>query len=540
MAKSRSVQSIVNTFPQWANIRSDEQSIGFQLLNTIGKNLDYLYKQLNKVNSNYFLNTAAISDIDIYYKLQLSADYEFTKEDDDNTEYFYTPPTVSGYIDDSVYAVTIADNNNVENFWYQAYPTRLSLSETNLYDHFIVSGYANDSPLLSSGVTTHLTNRLSIKIDNGTSFIGITDNGDGRQGVVYITGKDRNNQEITEELFFLYNSTTLTINEFSEVATSGVKVYGIEDPDTTTIEVASASFNEDDYFVLYPELDENVEGNSVNMFWAIGSGTQAGQYTLDLKVYDTDDITLRMDGFTSKQTILQQELLNTSSSRIVPLDLSIEPFSDRLWVVDSGNLYVYNDELPYPVFKDILDKKQYHAESVIEPNTYYAVLGDEVELNYIWKRQVQGLVYHRVWVTYPDGNTYSLEDGVAVTYHTDSTSWIYGEPQARKIRPSEYYTLDQYGDYVYSLEVKYTDQTKSLDKRVISVVYKTPEVQFYLPDLGITTTARGIDFDSEYNLWVLDVSGVKYKINRHYDNMMIDFQRKILYFREPYTRVDVF
>jgi hypothetical protein len=391
-----------------------------------------------------------------------------------------------------------------------------------------------------SGITTHLTNRLTVKIEDGTSFIGITDNGDGRQGVVYIEGKDRNNQEITEELFFIYNNTFKTINEFSEVTTSGVKVYGIEDPDTTIITVTSASFNQEDYILGYSELDENVNGNNINMFWAIGSGTQAGQYTLDLKVYNTDDIGLRLDGFTSKQTILQQELLDTSSNRIIPLDLTIEPFSDRLWVVDSGNLYIYNDELPYPVLKDLLDKKQYHAECVIQPNTYYAVLGDEIELDYLWKRQTQGIVYHRVWVTYPDGNTYSLENGIAITYHTDSSSWIYGEPQSRKIRPSEFYTLDQYGDYVYSLEVKYTDQTKSLDKRVVSVVYKIPEIQFSLSDLGITTTARGIDFDSEYNLWILDIAGVKYKIDRHYDNMMVDFERKVLYFREPYTRVDVF
>ena len=540
MAKSRSVQSIVNAFPEWSNVRSDEQSIGFQLLNTTGKTLDYLYKQLNKVNSNFFLNTAAISDIDLYYKLQLPMEYEFTKEDDDNTEFFYLAPTVSGYVDDNRYAVTIAENNNIETFWYQAYPTRLSLSETNSFDHFIVSGYINDSPLLVSGITTHLTNRLTVKIEDGTSFIGITDNGDGRQGVVYIEGKDRNNQEITEELFFIYNNTFKTINEFSEVTTSGVKVYGIEDPDTTIITVTSASFNQEDYILGYSELDENVNGNNINMFWAIGSGTQAGQYTLDLKVYNTDDIGLRLDGFTSKQTILQQELLDTSSNRIIPLDLTIEPFSDRLWVVDSGNLYIYNDELPYPVLKDLLDKKQYHAECVIQPNTYYAVLGDEIELDYLWKRQTQGIVYHRVWVTYPDGNTYSLENGIAITYHTDSSSWIYGEPQSRKIRPSEFYTLDQYGDYVYSLEVKYTDQTKSLDKRVVSVVYKIPEIQFSLSDLGITTTARGIDFDSEYNLWILDIAGVKYKIDRHYDNMMVDFERKVLYFREPYTRVDVF
>lgn len=539
MAKARSTQSIVNSFPRWSNTRSDEQSVGFQLLNSAGTSLDYLLKQLEKISNNYYLPTAVISDIDIYYKFNLNYDYEFTKEDNDNTEFIFTPPTVSGHIGSNIYEVTIADKNNIETFWYNTYPTRISLGDTVVEDHFIASGYLIDSPLLSSGISTHITNQLTVKIDNGSSFIKVADIGIPSRGLVYITGKDRDYQDITEELVFIQNDTVKTLNEFSEVATSGINVYGIDDPETTTIHIASAAFNQDDYFIGYSYLDENVEGNASDLFWALGSGTQTNQYTLDLKTYDIDDIGLRTEGYTSKSAILQQELLNTLDSNIVPLDIAVEPFSDRLWIVDSGTLYLYKNELPYTSLKD-LDGKNYHADSVIEPNSYYALLGDTIELNYIWKRQVNGFVCHRAWVIYPDGTKYSLENGSEITYHTDISSWIYGEPYSRVIRPSEYYTLSQRGDYIYCLEVKYTDDTKSLDKRIISVISKSPEKEFLLSDIGITTTAQGIDFDSEYNLWLCDASGVKYKINRHYDNMMIDFKRKIIYFREPYDRVDVF
>lgn len=537
--KAHSTQQLVNTFPEWSNIRQDEQSIGYQLFNTAGKIFDDVRKQLERVAANYTLPTSIISDIDIYYKTQLSTSYQFVKVDNDTTDFRYTPPTVSGLVGTTYYNVEIAEKNDIETFWYTPAPDRLSIGTTASLPHFIASGYVANSPLTSPTAASglHIPNRITVKVEGGASFLGVESKGLIRKGLVNISGKNREGIDISESLIFLHNETQQTLNEFSEVYPSGIRAYGLEDVYLTTIECSSAAFNQDDYSVGYV-LDVTQNKEDMPLFWALGSGLQSGVKTLDLKKYDIDDLDLRVQGFTNRHTFLQQELLNTTSSGIVPLDLAVEPHTDRLWVVDASNLYVYDNALPYHNCK-LLEGKNYDANAVIEASSHYVLVNEDVEISYLWKRAVGGLVSHRSWVIHPNGTTYSLENGAEVTYHTDKTSWIIGEPTNKNIRQSEIYTLTERGDYVFCLETRYTDGSKSLDKRIVSVVYKVPLKQYSLTALGITT-ASGVDFDSEEKLWVLAASGIKYQLNRHHDKMMIDFEKKTLYFREPYTQIRVF
>jgi hypothetical protein len=208
-------------------------------------------------------------------------------------------------------------------------------------------------------------------------------------------------------------------------------------------------------------------------------------------------------------------------------------------VVSSNKLYLYDGRLPYPDMR-VLDGKNYDAACVIEPSSYWVVKGDDIQLDYMWVRPTTGLVRHRAWVQKPDGTKKSLESGSEVTYHTDDDSWIFGEPIKRSIRGTEIYTLDQRGDYIYSLEVKYTDETTSIDRRIVSVLYLEPLGEWSLVSIGITNPVRGIDIDSEGKMWVLDNTNVRYCINRHYDKMLIDFTKKVLYFRENYLQVRVY
>lgn len=539
-SKARSTQLLVNAYPAEANIRKDEQSLGYQLFNSVGKIIDDLRIQLDKAEANQYISTSIVSDIDIYYKVKLANSYEFTKQDDDNTSFIFTPPTVSGYIGDVNYSVTIADDNDIESFWYKPVPDRLSLSETVYTDHFIASGLANHSPLsqqVAQSGLLHIPNQLTVTVASGSSFLGIESNGVIRRGIVQIEGKNRQGADLTEDLIFLQNETRQTLNEFSEVSASGLRVYGINDRDTAFVRFDSAAFNQVDYPIQY-ELDVTVNKDDMPLFWALGSGEQAGVNTLDVKKYDIDDIEMRIEGFSDKHTIFQQELLDVSETNISPTDMSPEPHSNRLWVCDSDKLYVFKNDFPYPNLQG-LQGKQYDSSSVIEPSSYYVVLGDNIQLDYVWLRPVQNVLSHRAWVEKPDGTKKSLESGSEVTYHTDSTSWIFGEPTTRQLRGTEIYTLDQRGNWVYSLEVRYSDGTTSLDRRIILVASKVAETEFSLSTLGISNPIQGIDFDSEYNLWVLDNTGTKYKIDRHHDRMLIDFDKKIIYFREPYSKVRV-
>jgi hypothetical protein len=532
--KARSTQSIVNTFPSWSNTRKDEQSLGFQFLNVIGHQFDDFKKQIKNNIDSFYLPTSNISDIDVYYKYKLSPTFEFV-EDTDNTEILFIPPVVTGAIDDVNFNVIMAEKNDIETFWYKAIPSRISLNGTNNENHIIASDTTNKSPFSPASEELHIPNKITVKISGGTSFLELYENNFLRKAIIQITGTTREGIKVTEELLFLHNETQQTWREFKSIDLKGIKLYGFEDADSTLATISSAAFNQTDYPINY-ELDADIYGDDMPYFWALGSTPTVGAYSLDLKRYDTNDLELRIQGFTTKHVVLSQELQNTAGENFIPLDLTIEPHSSRIWIVSATKLYLFEESFPYPDLS-VLNKKQYDACSVIEPSSYYAVIGEEIELDYLWIRPVNGMVAHRAWVQKPNGNKYSLENGDEVDFHTGPSSWIFGEPLKRKIRDTEIYTLDQRGDYIYSLEVKYANETTSIDQRIVTVSYIKPLAEFNLASLDIT--AQGIDFDSEYKMWILGSNGTKYQINLHYDNMLIDFRKKILYFREPYEKIAV-
>lgn len=535
--KGRSTQSLVNNYPLWSSIRTDEQSLGYQIFNPIGVVFDDLLKQIEHADRNRYISTSLVNDIDTYYSYRLPGDYEFTKTDGDNTQFEYTPPTVSGVLYGQKYEITLAEKNDIESFWYTTLPTRLSLVETVNAPHLLASGYIYSSPFIPLTVSgeCHIPNRLTIRLSGGVSYIGISEDNQYRISSIKVDGTLRNGLEVKEELTLVMDETRTTIHEYSSV--NSVKVYGIEPPKTTEIFVTSANFNAPDHRLDY-SLDVATHYNEeMPLFFSLGSGI-AGQKTLDLSKFEIDEIDLRVQGFPDKYVIVQQELLDTGGNNITPVDMTIEPNTDNLWVVDHDTIYLYTSKIPYQDLS-LLKGKQYDAASVIEPSSYYAVKGDAITLDYVWRRPSLGFVSHRVWVEKPDGNLYSLEDGSEVTYHTDTTSWFIGEPLNKAIRASEDYVLDQYGDYVYTLECRYTDNSTSVDKRIISVLTQTARTQLSLSSITIPTVA-GIDFDSEGKLWVLDINGVKYQVERHYDTMLIDYERKLIYLREPYSQIRVY
>jgi hypothetical protein len=289
------------------------------------------------------------------------------------------------------------------------------------------------------------------------------------------------------------------------------------------------------------ELGVNWANNALPLFWSLGQGPSLGaQKTLELHQYEGDDPEIRLDGWVTRSLLSRFELLDTNGDHITPVDMVVEPWSDKIWVAASGILYLFDDTIPYPDTSR-LTKRHYDASAVIEPSAYTLVSGETVDLDYIWRRPSIGMLAHRTWVEYPDGTKYSIEDGTETSYYTDLGSWILGEPLYRKIKATESFRLDQRGDYVYSLETKYTDSSTSIDQRIVSVLYKEPRAEFALQDvIGAQNQVRAVDIDSEGKLWVFDQNNQRHQLGLHYDLMLIDVDKKILYFREPYDEVRIF
>ena len=532
--KSHLTQSLVNTYPVNSSIRNDEESLGFQLFNVIAKNLEDLYKQSRKIYNNMYIGTSCISDIDLYYYYQLPRDYEFVKEDDDNTELLYTAPDVIGVVDGITHTLTIAEDNNIENFWYKSVPDSISLNQTNYNSHLLASGFALSSPFsppVSNSGILHIPNKVYVEINSGVSFLGIQeDTNQVRKTTVQIEGKTRNGLDMTEELIFLSNGIQSTINDYYSIVNSGIRIYGVNDLETTDINVTSALFNKQ-YYPDFYNLDVSKENKLTNYFWGIDT-------TLNLYKYEIDDIELIIDGFDNKVLLLEQELLDTNNNLISnPVDLTLEPYTNNIWVTTPSKLYLYTTDLPYPNLK-LFNSKSYDAYATLEFDTYYYIRGDTIYIHYHWKRPITGLVAYKVNVIKPDGTQYSLVGGYEVAYNS---SWIYldSEPLHKNFAPTDTFVVDQLGTYLYTLETKFTDDATFIDQKCILVCSQVAKAEYTYLSAGINTNIIGIDIDSENKLWALDSNNYKYQIDFHHDIMLIDFNKKILYFREPYDYIQL-
>jgi hypothetical protein len=319
-----------------------------------------------------------------------------------------------------------------------------------------------------------------------------------------------------------------------------MRVYGIDNPDTTFVWVKSGDFNNTHYKTAY-DFGWSKRGQAMPYFWSLASYSGIDNAsTLDLAAYDAETLDLVVLGnFISRHPVVSIEALTISGQSTYLLDISVEPYSDRIWAVDHDSLYCYDALVPYTDNSKLI-KKQYDAAAHIEVSSEYVLRNENIEIEYIWVRPTIGLIKHRVWIEYPDGTQYTILDGVLTTYTVGSDSWIWGEPIKRSLRARDELSFSEYGDYVISLEALYSDGTTSIDQRVISVVYKTPLGQWSISSLGIYRPVVGIDIDYEGRFWVLNDEGGRHEILFHYDKMLIDFKDKVIYLRDQYDQVRVF
>lgn len=543
MKTARSTQVLVNAFPPWSNARIDQQSNLYQFLNyTVGIPLDELRETINKIRDNYYLSTADVSDPDVFYTIKLPDSLVLTK-DDDNTESNFELPTMSGYDNGLAYAITIAEDNSINDFWFDAIPDRITLDTTTsgVYP-ILASGLVQDyeSMVLPSGID--LPNTFFVTVSGANSCLEVIDNL-AYIGTVQLEGTTRQDQEnVIESFTFIHDGTQKTIRDFKELIS--LKVYNINYPDETIIQIRSHNFNNGPY-QTQDVLDHSLSNNLLDTFWNIAQGTNTSH--LEYLKYQMEMIEDRISGYLDTDKMYVFELYDTASNAISIVDMAIEYFSNKLWLTSSSKLYCFDNELP-GINCSKMTKKQTEAAILLEPQTiygsnYYSILGQLVTINYIYIRPTKSIIKHRVFIEDPSGNKYTINtnfNGTAPsgTFFVDDTSWIYGDPINRVLRTPDIFLLDQLGEYVFTLEAQYSDLTTETTQCIVSNIYKQPLAEFDLNSIGINNIV-GIDIDSENNILLLSNNNTVYQIKLHYDIALLNPITKIVYLREDYDQVKV-
>lgn len=540
---AESTQGIVNSFPPWSAVRQDEQSLGFQLLNIPGVELDILEKELFRVGQNTNLVTGNINELDVLYKFTLPGSYSFPVEEDVEGIQTIGAPEVSGLWSGTYYSITPIDKNTIEDFWYKALPSRLSEGISATGEFILASGYVFESPMSYSGVNfpnsgiLPIPGRCWITVSGSVDNLGL-EQGIPRRGMIQLEGRTRENiREQEESIIFLYDDTKSSSREWEEIFE--VRAYGIKEEADTTITVRGSRFNNGPYREPYEIANHKDTKDPEPVFWNVA--TVDGIQCLERLVYEVP-FQERTAGYTALQLDRRIELLDPTENTIDNiLDMAIQPFSDWIWVLTANNiLYIYDRYLYYPDCS-VFAKKQYDAIAYIDSDRYHYVLGETATLEYYLSRPIKTPARHRVYVKKPDGNTYLIVNGIEQVYSV-SGGWTDGVVSDRAVRAEEDFVLNQRGDWLFTFEVVYVDGTTQTDQRIISVDSKQAIAEFDLneqPTFLGGVTAVGIDFDSDQKLWILGNNNIAYQLHLHWDTMLIDYDKKILYFREAFEEVRV-
>lgn len=537
MKKSEVTQELANSYPDWSKVRTDEQSLGQQALNSIALPMERMEKQLRLLRDNQYLTTANLDEIDLTFRVKLPTTFEFSQDSTDPL--FPTPvvPTVSGYYNNMWYPVSIAINNDIESFWYTSVPNRATLNRiVTGQEHYLTSIDFTEAPV--TGLWTHHLNGgdLYVETTGGVQYINIVDNRVTR-GMVTIKGETRKDTIEEETLIFGWDQKQKTRKDWKVIK----EIHAFDMDDTVQIDIYSADFNNGPYMDNW-NLAYSENRNKIDTFWDLGHNGSIP--TFDKVHYQTDEWQQLILGFSSKDVKASWELLTTDENTmegtgitVSGVDMAIQPFTDRVWVATSDNkLYLY--DIPEDTVSGIDDLKDITtgAQVQFEYETLNLLLGEDISFTPWHARPIQEISRYRIWYQTPDKQKYGLLDGSQVSFNSDFFVRVpKGQMIKRGIESTIHIPTTQRGEYLVVIETVFRDGTSENWRRIFRTRYKTPLAVFDISSL-VPDPIEGIDFDADQKLWVL-ANDIYYQIDLHTDIMLIDFENNTIYFKEDYEEV---
>ena len=537
--KSITAQELVNIYPWWAKVRADDQSVGFQFFNALAKPLEDMEKQLEIMKRNEFLSTVNLDEIDLTYKVSLPTTFEFDVDTSDPTNPIPQPPSVrglvlttqpsfSGYLD-----VSIAEDNDIRSFWYLSIPNRATLLQTAVGETDLLSQTASQFPW-SGTIDHHLVDdnegggRIWVETTAGVKYITTNDRNEITRGRVVLKGVTRKGTEEEETIVFPWNEKQPSLKEWKRL--TEINVFDME-PDVE-VAVRSADFDQPPYWSWF-NLRVSDNRTKVDEFWQLSDeGNKLERIGLI-----TDEWQQALLGFSDKETKEQWDILGTEwDYPVTGVDLAVQPFTDRVWMITaSGILYCYSLDQTMVSGVDYLQARSAGPLAQIECENRRITLGEDIVFTPWHARTIKEIKRYRVWYQDPDGNKYGILNGEPVAY--TSNFWTVGLSIKRIIAPEITITSDKRGEYLLVLETEYIDDTTDSDRVIVQVQFKQPLVRIDLNDI-VATPCEGIDFDSDQKLWI-KANSQYYKLDLHTDIMIIDYQGKVIYFKENYQDVEV-
>jgi hypothetical protein len=461
--------------------------------------------------------------IDMVYQIDLPYSFEFEFDFTDPVNPRPKPPYVLGEIGTEEYPVVAVAENDIQSFWFDPLPDRISFGDEEIdvpvgppgriYSDVLEATAVGMGTLLATYDEPFIPGRLYITIAGADTF-GYRDNLIDMPGYIEIHGLTVKDTEETERMAFTYNATRLTNKFWQEI--TDIKIINIG-PEDATIAIASAGATmqqiSDSQYVEYDTI------GSRESFWEIDSHTigvtdyAVLQHILPVAETITDEPKAILS-----QSVHRMWLLRDGTGRHIRFsqiaDYTIERFRPYIYVLlTDGRILVYSKLAEYPDLESVrlLKQRTDGVKTVLSVDYDEGVAGDQVRLAARVSTKTKKVAFYYLEGTKPsDVGVLRYIDTDGSWLSTDRTpaernqSRVTLETPTIDIPYRDYLmNLDEYGVYTFVLTTRYLDGTTDVDVQMVYSRSKVCLVWFdvYEVDPSIDTPIA-ICFDYNQRLWL--------------------------------------
>lgn len=508
-----STQKIVNNYPKNLRLREDPSSLGFRFFSLHGDFLQLFFKDLRRLQQNFFPVTSSTDVANISYLWDIGT-FEFEFEDPLTMNYLKYP-TVNG---DS-FSLTVS--KTLEEFLFLP-PTRISYVEEYNFDGIVYESTLTESSTINDIV---IPGRLYIEINGATRFYQTSVNNaksPPKRATLILVGEDAYGNELNEHITLNYNG-----------------IYVTKDIYYKLISIVLSNIETDGGSIIIKSLDLDI--SSIPSKYEIGI---LSDKAVELKKefdenffyikYPVFDIQASQRLTEDKETFCAFALRDEDDNIISIDDISFIYDLETLAALSGNKVYIYDSWLP-PVFQAPISERTSEIVIGAELTTPYPTLNEDF-IFYIYNRSI----YRRskqitIKIIDPDNEEFYINGDLELS-ETEFT--FLGDP-----------TTDWPGDTFADKKVTMVpDKTGQWELVITTVDIDENEyidvINFIVPSL---TASKTLTLDEDYDSISFSCDGFLYaltgenlhKYRLYYDYCIIDIKSKTLFSRENYDDLEV-
>ena len=527
-------QRIVNTYPIWTKIRKDPSSFGFRMNSVFGEHFDFVNAELKQNYLAYQLAKEPLGLGEVWF-INLEPDDYMMSTATTGGSLIWTYPTV---VADSILLSRIESLEEL----YWSIPTRIALADTLGIEDLQVATKAYLSlPVIND---MSLSARLKVTVANSTNWFKKTAlNNRLQPGVhrVVLDGYDINGDEVIEDIDVLDDSDYFSRKIYSQI--TDIKTQGF-DGDVTLSMYSSKSVLEDPFHMAV--ADNGVEG-PLYLELALNGVSNTSEITYYTSIIKQGEN--YKDGTNevpyNTEVVWVQALLDSTGNEIEVVDLTINPNTTRLYVLDTlGYIHIYEYGLQRftpPSLQTELTKATYVDIDAVQP---WASYGETLMLFTRFSRPrfpVSSVQIKRI-------SPASVVNYLQADKTWSATPYSFpGNPNAKGLIENTFQDItftnefDEFGQWeFYCTCTSVHDVTISYTGVMVDVVEALASLS-----TGITDGVALNYSDDNFLTITKDVPGPDgeantiYKFREYSDVYLADEENQTLYLREEYASVEV-